>query len=355
MARIAAKNAPPVWTPARKRVLAAVGAAVLVHAILLVAVSLMVRVLPDPKKYVVKPEKPLTVRIERPEESESAPEPKKELETLLTNPEQKADAPPPKADFQSNEDTIAASELPGEEGKEPMPSQDGREMPFFHFKTQQYNEGEKPQAASAPAEAQPLVPTTLPLTSPPRPQPNLVATPPPTVGPKELAMLAPQPTPVLTQPTDREFLLRPPQPSSRPLDPSLPSPDRKALPGYVPPTEKTKMTGGLSNRGDSSINAVATPLARYQASVRDAIGARWHFLHRLKEEMVVVGTVRVHFYVTREGKIEQLRMLSNSSNEWVANFSLQSVMEARIPPIPPDLVPMLAGGKLDLDFSFSIY
>ncbi len=42
------------------------------------------------------------------------------------------------------------------------------------------------------------------------------------------------------------------------------------------------------------------------------------------------------------------------ANEALASVSVRSIIEAEIPPIPKDIAPTLAGGQLEVDYSFSI-
>ena len=348
----------------RKRVLIAIGAAVGIHLILLICLATLIPLIPEPKVYV--PPKPLRLSIERPPEDQTAAaeEAKKKLNYLETNPDQEADRPPEKPAFESDKDTLAASEKPGEEDKEPLPSQDGRELPFFHFDTKPYVEGEK--AANIASKPQPAVPATpgpvappVPKTNPPRPQPNLAAVVPKPAAPKEIAMLEPQPKPSATPDENQQQPDAPSQPpapqSQRQVDPSVASPGRQTLPGYQPQTEQTKMVGGVTNRGRNAAAALGTPLGRYQKLVQDAIGSRWYFYAQRRGDLVSIGTAKIHFFVNREGRVEGVRVVSNSSNETLASFSVQSIVEARIPPMPPDVAAILDQNRLEVEYSFAYY
>ena len=349
----------------RKRVLWAIGAAVGIHVILLICLATVIPLIPEARVYV--PPKPLRLNIERPpqEPDTMTAEEKKKREYLETNPDQESEKPPENPTFESDKDTVAASEKPGEEGKEPLPSQDGRELPFFKFDTKPYVEGEK--AANIAAKPQPApVPTPAPVappaprTNPPRPEPNLAAvTPKPTAAPRSIAMLEAQPTPSVPpaeaeQPP--EVQSHPPSPEARrPADPSVASPGRQTLPGYQPQTEQTKMVGGVTNRGRSAANALGTPLGRYQKQVQDAIGSRWYYYAQRRADLAAIGTAKIHFFVTREGRIDSVRVVSNSSNETLASFSVQSIVEARIPPMPSDVAAVIDPRGMEVEYSFAFY
>jgi len=70
---------------------------------------------------------------------------------------------------------------------------------------------------------------------------------------------------------------------------------------------------------------------------------------------VSIGTANLQAQVDAQGRVQNLRVVSNNANEAFANICLQSFQEARIPPIPPDLVATLPGGRMHIDFSFTSY
>jgi outer membrane biosynthesis protein TonB len=67
-----------------------------------------------------------------------------------------------------------------------------------------------------------------------------------------------------------------------------------------------------------------------------------------------IGTVEIRFTVTQEGKIKSPQVLSNTSNESFASVSLSSVVNATIPPMPPEVAKLVENGRLEIDFSFTI-
>jgi hypothetical protein len=68
--------------------------------------------------------------------------------------------------------------------------------------------------------------------------------------------------------------------------------------------------------------------------------------------LVGIGTALISADVDAEGHVQNLRVVSNDANETFAGICLQSFQEARIPPIPPDLIETLPDGMLHVDFSF---
>jgi TonB family protein len=113
--------------------------------------------------------------------------------------------------------------------------------------------------------------------------------------------------------------------------------------------------GNISNRGRSSVAAEATPIGRYKKAVADAIGSRWYYYVDERMGLLSIGTVDVNFKVTASGKVTGLRVVHSNGNESLTDCSLRSIMDAKLPPIPPEVVPTIQNGCLEIDYSFTIY
>ena len=120
--------------------------------------------------------------------------------------------------------------------------------------------------------------------------------------------------------------------------------------------ERTRMAGSISNRGMSSLNAVGTPLGRYVKMVQDAIGSRWYAYTPEKLDLISLGTAQVVFTIDRSGRVKNLKVLSNSSNEVFANVCLQSILEIDHQfPIPEDVASNLPPEGLEQQITFTMY
>jgi outer membrane biosynthesis protein TonB len=97
------------------------------------------------------------------------------------------------------------------------------------------------------------------------------------------------------------------------------------------------------------VNALGTPLGRYQKIVADSIGSRWYANVDQKRDLITIGTLRLRFYVERSGRVKDLKITENSSNEAFANVCVQSVQEAHLPPIPEDVANTLPPQGLEID------
>ena len=276
---------------------------------------------------------------------------------MTTDPAKESAEQPEEKTFESNANSLAAATLPAT-GEDVLPSQEGKERPFVDLETQEHalaSEGNRAQPPPQPSVAPTPVPTPK---SRPSETPKPTATPKiePTATPDQtmLAMLRATPPPAIRNPDELEATPTPEVPPSAPPLETRPRPERPAS-AYQPETQQTRITGRITDRGPSAVNAVGTPLGKYQKIVSDAIGSRWYYYMKERMDLVSIGTAHVEAEVDAKGKIKNLRVLSNDANEAFANICLQSFQEAQIPPIPPDLVGALPDGKLPVDIFFTTY
>ena len=241
---------------------------------------------------------------------------------FIENDESKKAPEPTEKTFESNANSIAASELAAT-GELPLPSQTGKDRPFMDLETHQHSletKGAQPQPSAAPQENP--NPSAAPQTQPA-----------PATAAEQFAMLTQQPTP--------------------PVEKSVTSPQTRSA--YRSMKERTRIAGRITNRGVSSVNALGTPLGRYQKFLLDAIGSRWYAFIDRQIDLVTIGTARVVFVVDRSGHVKNLKVVENSSNETLANVCIQSIQEAQLPPMPDDLATTLPPEGLDMDIPFTIF
>jgi hypothetical protein len=56
-----------------------------------------------------------------------------------------------------------------------------------------------------------------------------------------------------------------------------------------------------------------------------------------------------------DGRVQDVRVLRNSSNEGLASASLQSILDAEIPPMPEELSSVSPDGRMEFTMSFTSY
>jgi outer membrane biosynthesis protein TonB len=273
---------------------------------------------------------------------------------VRTEDDQKTDQKHDQAPFQSDKDTAAASENEAK-GTDPVPTQDGKKLDGLMFRNNDFSLADQGSDFSrtpgtdggtqAPSPEPTPTPTPTPETTPSStPSPESTPTPQPTPSstPKpedlQLAMLESKPTPAPTpQPNTAQKNVKPGAPKT----------------AYRPQSIINRMQGNISNRGRSSVSALGTPQGRFQKAVEDAIGSRWYAYVNSRADLVEIGTVRIEFKVSPSGKVQNARIISNTSNQTLGTTSLQSILDANIPPMPAELAPLVPGSGMDFTFSFN--
>src|SRR5262245_27614792 len=232
-------------------------------------------------------------------------------------------APEPKEKtFESNANSIGASELAAA-GELPLPSQAGKDRPFMDLETHQHSletNGAQPQPSAAPQDN-------------PNPSPAPQTQPAPVTAAEQFAMLTQQPTP--------------------PVEKSVTS--ARARSADMPMKGRTCVRARVTNPGFSSVTALRTRPGLYMKFLVDAIGSRWYAFVDRQIDLISIGTARVVFVVDRSGHVRNLKVVENSSNEALANVCIQSIQEAQLPPIPDDLAATLPPQGLDMDIPFTIF
>src|SRR5437667_8669521 len=238
---------------------------------------------------------------------------------FIPNDESKQTEQPKEKTFESNANSIGASEV-APTGSMPLPSQQGVDRNTLDLDSHREslpNEGAQPQPSVAQQSA--------------TPQPS--AQPTPISKSEEFAMLTSTPTP-------------------RPSAASTPQPPKSS---YQPFKQKTRLAGSITNRGTSAVNAIGTPLGRYQKMLFDAIGSRWYAYVEAKTDLISLGTARISFAIDRSGRVTNLKVMANDANEAFANVCLQSILEVRLPPIPEDVANALPPEGLETEIAFTTF
>jgi len=236
----------------------------------------------------------------------------KNSQFIETDESKKAPVPTEKT-FESNANSIGASELAAS-GELPLPSQAGKDRPLMDLETNPYSletKGAQPQQSTAASQQKQMAaPESAPMTAA-----------------EQFALLTQRPTAA--------------------LEPSTAA--SQAQSAYRRLKERTHISGNITSRGISSVNALGTPLGRYQKIVADSIGSRWYAYVDQKRDLITIGTLRLRFYIDRSGQVKNLKITENSSNEAFANVCVQSVLEAHLPPIPEDVANTLPPEGLEVD------
>lgn len=338
---------------------------------------------PDPQKLEVT-----IVPAPTPPEIAIAPEPtpppklvRSFLDTTGLLASQKA---PDKPLFESDVNSHAGSEQPAT-GNAPLPSQEGKNLPFANFKTQDYSVGAgqqpammvdpsrlpAPAAPPAPtpaemAKAEPPAPTPIPQppipaespTNEPQPRatpffnPTPVPTPTPTATPEDaLALGKPTPTPPRKSsptPTPAQLAKLTDAPLLRHSEMKPPAPPLQPPPSAQTFREKTNIAGGITKPGKPGVDAIQTPRGKYEALMHNMVGSRWNQYVREKGGLISAGEVIVSFKIDENGVTGDVKVISNTANSELANITIRAILESKLPPVPEELEPMLRNGRLEI-------
>ncbi len=276
---------------------------------------------------------------------------------------------PVKADFVSDRNTIAAAKkAAAPDGDKPLPTQDGINRTTLELANRDQRDGRTKDDAESSTVDSP--PPQMRVPEPTVPQPAVAKAAP--VSPmakmmeemdKEMAQVetgrlpleVKKPVSANGQPNSAEEA---PVAKAVPVDPKTGKPfpkfDKDA---FTPFTRTSKVKGTINNRGDDAVNAAETPMGRYMRAVTAAVEVKWHIYRKQKADAVTFGNLKLRFFVTSDGKPEDMEVLSkpDEADVRMADFTLRAIKDAEIPPIPKDLLPMLEDGRVEIEYDVLIY
>jgi hypothetical protein len=72
--------------------------------------------------------------------------------------------------------------------------------------------------------------------------------------------------------------------------------------------------------------------------LNDSIGARWYRAVENNVNDLAVGTVRCSFRLSPDGRVENLKVVSNTSNSLLADISVRAIKDAKLPRVPKNVL-----------------
>ena len=134
-------------------------------------------------------------------------------------------------------------------------------------------------------------------------------------------------------------------PSSPPVAPTPPPDFIATLESVAPPAAVPQ-----PEADEVGIDA----LGNYGKAVGNAIGAPWELYRRVRKDLGV-GEVRIQCIIDAQGRVAEVKVLSNTAPPANAQIALRAVKEAHIPPIPPERLAQVPGGRIKIVYTFTIY
>lgn len=134
--------------------------------------------------------------------------------------------------------------------------------------------------------------------------------------------------------------------------PAQPAPEAEQNPAseaaFQPHATRMKVIGTISHQGAAAVGAAETPLGRYHRQVVSAVEKRWHLERRGKEH----GSLKVKAIIRPSGKAESPRIVEKDAGRFLTDHAISSILSAEIPPIPEAVLRGFGGKPYEITFSF---
>lgn len=93
----------------------------------------------------------------------------------------------------------------------------------------------------------------------------------------------------------------------------------------------------------------------WKKAVGNRIGSRWNEFRESQAGLLAVGSVRVRFAIDAKGDVSSLKIVSSTASETNAEYALRAIREADLPPIPRERLARVPGGRIEIEFTFTIF
>lgn len=319
-----------------------------------------------------------------------------DLAYVRTNNRDSSGEAPDDSRFESDHNTLAASEImPGEEGEENTPNLDGEDLPFGDLVRSDYIDGElddsgalpvaplwMPQAGIVPKQPdEPGKPVTAQVTDtgsetflPEDPRQSGVGMPgnssrsdhassvDEVANVKDSELAASRESRAATDNQVPEVALESGKEEIKAVE-IVAGPGNQEVVGKLeepPPAFQThatkkRLAGQLSNIGNPALDVSETPLGHYKKKVDQAVQRSWHRARIARGDFAKYGSLKVRFWIERSGKIVELKVLRNDADPVMVDFSISGIRDANLPPVPGELIDKTQDGRMEFDYEIIIY
>jgi outer membrane biosynthesis protein TonB len=281
-------------------------------------------------------------------------------------------ARPERPAFTGERNTQATSDRAPDLNAPAKPSQTGaaaRSPEDLETTESQYREGETaadnspptPQTPPPTPQPDPTLANQKPSTTPPKPTAKEQAT----ASPPPRTRLMEGPNPVeIPVPREEKPQVAPPNPQAKQAAPSAATPEKPPAPKTPPAPKlkdpafrseqrKTAIRGSISRNGRSALDVADSPLGRYQALISRAVEQEWQRNCARHRDFITPGFLTVRFFVEATGKVRTVQFVGEmETGEVQKGFTLNSIRNAAIPPMPAAVKTELDGETLELLFNF---
>ncbi len=307
-----------------------------------------------------------------PEEETAEVQEERRQRFARTTEEQRAEAPE-EADFIGERDTRAAPERTPDDGAPELPSQAGIDpRDAFDVETTESDFRDGPLDAPDVDEAPPslaAIPQTAgadvevpgeseslqPLEAvPPVVTERLLDGPLPTDIPVPIVPEPSREPEIVEETPTQEIVEAPPQGDAETEVEEKPAVDpTQQTPGFRGHQRRTAIRGSISRTGPSSLDVQDNALGRYQAKISRAVELEWQRNCVRHRDFITPGFLTVRFFVETSGRVRTVEFVGQmETGEVQKGFTLNSIRNAPIPPMPKELRKELNDEPLELIFNF---
>jgi len=242
---------------------------------------------------------------------------------------------------------LSAPDLPSQAGIEPKNAADF-ETTESDFQDGDLSSDAIPVAAADPQEAvtQPQEPSEPAQPATEIPKKQLLD------GPNPVDVAVPETTPAEEpKPTPQE---NPPKAVAEQPPEKNPTPEAvQEDPAFRGHQRKTAIRGSITRTGRSALDVADTPLGRYQALISRAVELEWQRNCVRHRDFITPGFLTVRFYLDTRGKVRSVQFVGEmETGEIQKGFTLNSIRDAKIPPMPDALKAEFEEQPLELIFNF---
>lgn len=123
-------------------------------------------------------------------------------------------------------------------------------------------------------------------------------------------------------------------------------------PAFSGNQSKTAIRGSISRTGRSALDVVDTPMGRYHAQISRAVELEWQRNCVRRRDFIVPGYLTVRFFIDAEGRVSNLSLGDIEGGEIQKGFTIDSIRDAEIPPMPSDVKKEMGDDSLELIYNF---
>ena len=156
-----------------------------------------------------------------------------------------------------------------------------------------------------------------------------------------------------TKPEEKEQIPAPKKENQPPAEAGGLAGNRGLEGGFEREAKKTRLSGKIRRRGESSLEVEDTVKGRFLAEVNREVEKAWQRECILRREHILPGVLSVSFVVDDEGKVTGFRFDSRIAGGAIQEgFTMIAIKKAKLPVMPEEMKDELGGNELELNLTF---